>query len=87
METGRAELDKLRADFADLRTEVERALGRAGAKVREARGDAVRMASDAYEYQRGRADAVADHVRERPFTSMLAAFGLGLLIAGLFVRR
>lgn len=87
MEAVGAELDKLRAEVADLRGELERALGRAGATVREARGDAVRMGREAYEYQRDRMDAAADYVRDRPFTGMLAAFALGILIAGLFVRR
>lgn len=84
VEAGRAELERLRAELAELRAEI---MGGTGAKVKEARAGVARMASDAYEYQRDALDSVAEQVRDRPFSSMLAAFGLGLLIAGLLVRR
>ena len=96
-----ADLDTLKADLADLRAEVgkladhlseavrgkvEEGKGRARGKVKEARAEAERMASDVYEQHREQLDAVAEQVRDRPITSMLAAFGLGLLVARLLGR-
>jgi len=81
------DLAKLRADVAALSAAVR---DTASDTVQE-QIDAIRdrishLASDAREESQQRLDDLAGQIEERPLTSVLLAFGVGLLIGKLFDR-
>lgn len=96
------DMKKLENDIAQLRDDLTKLSEQVAERVSE-RGDGVRSAIDArvkalrdeIEELSGRAqrtgresfERVEDTIRERPLTSMLAAFGVGMLVSHLFGRR
>jgi ElaB/YqjD/DUF883 family membrane-anchored ribosome-binding protein len=83
-ETLRKELDQLRSDITALtRTLKDIAADQGGAAYEKMR----RSAQGAKEEAVHAAGAVGHEIGERPFTSMLGAFSVGLLIGILFSRR
>lgn len=80
----RKEVDKLRSDIAGLtRTLKDIAAGEGAATYEKVR----KSANKAQEQAAHTAEAVGDEIRERPFTSVLSAFIVGLLIGMLSGRR
>ena len=78
-----AELDKLKADLATLRRDVSsltEALRERGTARARAAADGVRdQATQA-------AQTVSHQIEDRPYTSVLTAFGIGLVIGRLLDR-
>lgn len=84
IETLRKELDQLRSDVTALtRTLKDIASDQGSAAYESVR----RSAQRAQEQAAQTAGAVGQEIGERPFTSVLSAFSLGLLIGMLFSRR
>lgn len=84
----RANLDKLTEDVAkishSMASIVKTRAGRATDDIREG----VKTAADEIsEKGKDSKDAIEKTIQERPFQSLLAAFGAGLLIAQLFRRH
>lgn len=83
-ETLRKELDQLRSDIVALtRTLKDIAADQSGAayeKVRQSAQSAKEEAAQAV-------GAMGHEIGERPFTSVLSAFGVGFLMGILFSRR
>lgn len=84
----RASFDKLSKDVASLHHSLAEVLrsraGQAAAEIREGIDSAAEdIGTKSAEYK----DSIEKTVRERPFQSLLAAFGIGLLIAQLFRRH
>jgi ElaB/YqjD/DUF883 family membrane-anchored ribosome-binding protein len=84
VEALRQEIAQLRTDFSALTRTMKDIAGDAGseayARVREKAGQARVQAEKA-------ADQVTQSIEERPFTSVLVAFALGLLMGVLFGRQ
>ncbi|WP_370203255.1 DUF883 family protein [Alloalcanivorax venustensis] len=77
------DMDQLRRDLGALTEAFKRnSQQRAQAGVEHARDqfDQVRRQAE------GQAEQVGSHIKERPFTSLLSAFGVGLLIGKLISR-
>ena len=77
------DMDQLRRDLGALteafkRNSQQRA--QAGAEQARDQFDQVRRQAE------GQAEQVGSHIKERPFTSVLSAFGVGLLIGKLISR-
>ena len=94
----RKELDELKADLARLREDIsgltDAVKGVAAERVNEAKGKATDTAKDAWEEVARRLDALAGQGREavdqvgqqvgqHPAGSLMAAFGMGFVIAKL----
>ena len=83
----RASVDKLTDDVAALTQSLSKVLkSRVGKAADDLRDTAQTTADDIKEKAVDSKDALESTIRERPLQSLLAAFGLGLLIAQL-VRR
>lgn len=84
-ETGdiRADLDQLRADIAALASDLKGIAGRAGDEVVDGARSAARQAREKFE---AATDKVSDSITERPLTSLLVAFFVGILLGKLFRR-
>lgn len=84
----RASIDKLSSDVASLSQSLANVLksqtGQAAAGMRDGIKTA---ASEIGEKTRDSKDAIERTIRERPFQSLLAAFGTGLMIAQLFRKH
>ncbi|MBK8174584.1 MAG: DUF883 family protein [Rhodospirillales bacterium] len=84
MEAVRAEMEKLRADFASMGRTLKELAADVGtdayARVREGTDKARQRAGVA-------AESVTHTIEDRPLTSVLTAFGVGLLLGVLFGRR
>lgn len=84
VEALRQEMARLRADFGAMTKTLKDIAGEAGleayARVRDRAGKARLQAEKA-------ADQVTQSIEERPFTSVLLAFALGLLMGVLFGRQ
>jgi len=83
-ETLHKELDQLRADVAALMNTLK---GIAADETGSAYESVRRSAHKAQEQAAQTAGAVGQEIGERPFTSVLSAFSIGLLIRVLFSRR
>lgn len=82
-----AEFDALRRDISKLSDAVARLVGDSAGDVRDrARERASQTASAAQQAVGTAGSRVAEFVEEKPTTSMLIAFGVGLL-CGTFARR
>ena len=83
-ETLRTEMEQLRSDISAISKTLQDIVGTEGAAGYERiRKSAERVQSQA----RRTAEAVSDHIEERPLTSLTGAFVLGLLLGILFGRR
>lgn len=84
VEALRAEMRQLRADMTAIATTLK-ALGTEGgtAAYEQVRQSAEHVLSEA----EGAASAVARKVEERPLTTVLGAFVVGLILGALFSRR
>jgi len=83
-ETLQKELNQIRSDVGEL-TRTLREL--AASQGRAAYDNVRKTAHKAQEQVSESVDAVGREIGERPFTSVLGAFGIGLLIGVLFSRR
>ncbi len=82
-----AEFDALRRDVSSLTEAVSRLLGETADEARTRARDHVKQTAGAAKEAAGAARTrVTDFVEEKPTTSLLIAFGVGLLF-GSFVRR
>jgi len=94
--------DVLKEDLAKLREDVTRLVaalaaeqsekveglrGKAGETLHRAQQASAEAVAQAGEMARGSVDAAEQTVRQHPIASLLAAFGLGLVIAQLLSRR
>lgn len=83
-ETLRKELDQLRSDIAALTQTLKDIAGKEGnAAYQSARQSAQRAQEQAAQT----VGAVGQEIGEKPFTSVLSSFSLGLLIGMMFSRR
>lgn len=95
VDTLRKDIDDLSAAVKTLTEDIGKAARANGASFKERAGEkldavgeeASRFAHRVADRGRDTADAVAGVARERPFQSMLVAFGVGLLAAKLLDRR
>lgn len=87
IETAAPELEKdlaaLRADFARVKSDIARITQALGQRVGEKVDGAV---EEAAVMSRAGIDTVEAKIHERPLTSMLVAFGIGVLIGKLVDR-
>jgi len=83
-ETLHKELDQLRADVAALMNTLK---GIAADETGSAYESVRRSAQKAQEQAAQTAGTVGQEIGERPFTSVLSAFSIGLLIGMLLSRR
>jgi ElaB/YqjD/DUF883 family membrane-anchored ribosome-binding protein len=84
----RANCDKLSKDVASLHHSLAEILrSRAGHAASEIRDGIESAAEDIGAKSAEYKDSIERTVRERPFQSLLGAFGIGLLIAQLFRRH
>lgn len=83
-ETLRKEMDQLRSDVTALMNTLK---GIAADESGSAYETVRRSARKAQEQAAQTAGAVGQEIGERPFTSVLSAFSIGLLIGVLFSRR
>jgi ElaB/YqjD/DUF883 family membrane-anchored ribosome-binding protein len=77
------DMEQLRHDLAALAEAVKRGgqqRAQAGAEAAREKFDEVRREAAS------QAEHCSNHIRERPFTSVLAAFGVGLLIGKIISR-
>jgi ElaB/YqjD/DUF883 family membrane-anchored ribosome-binding protein len=96
-----AELTALKGDLADLRKDLQslvktfkdeqkavgkEALGRLQDGAHQAKAELGRLAGEAGARGRESIHALETHIEERPFTSVLAAFGIGLILGKLLDR-
>ncbi|MEQ8817699.1 MAG: hypothetical protein RLO51_15470 [Thalassobaculum sp.] len=82
-----AEFDALRRDISSLTDAVSRLLGETADDVRDRTRDRVQKTATAAQQAASSAGTrVTDFVEEKPTTSLLIAFGVGLLF-GTFARR
>lgn len=100
--TSEADLRNLQEELAQLREDVSRLagtlaeLGRKGLedvksvgadRVEELRRELERVSREVQQRSRDALSGVEESVRERPFTSVLLAFGLGLILSRLLLDR
>ena len=84
----RTDIKKLSASVVDLgRQGLKNAASEGAHKLGEWRDDIGHMASGLQEQGQHQYRAAEDLVRERPLLSVLAAFGVGMLVARLIDRR
>lgn len=82
-----AEFDALRRDISSLSDAVSRLLGETADDARDRARDRVQKTATAAQQAASSAGTrVTDFVEEKPTTSLLIAFGVGLLF-GTFARR
>jgi ElaB/YqjD/DUF883 family membrane-anchored ribosome-binding protein len=95
-------VDRLKSDLRSLRSDLEaaartvnqlggaaaqEAMQQAQAQMEELRGRIEELLGEAQEYGNRSAEAVRQHVQERPFQSLLIAVAAGFALAHLFSRR
>jgi ElaB/YqjD/DUF883 family membrane-anchored ribosome-binding protein len=91
LETLKADIGKLRADVADLTRavkgvasgKVDDANARVHDEIRQAREELRRKVNEARDYGEKRVGDFAGQIGEHPLGSVLAAFGIGFVIAKL----
>lgn len=82
-----AEFDALRRDISKLSDAVSRLVGESTGEVRDRTRERAQQAATAAQQAASAAGTkVSDFVEEKPTTSLLIAFGIGLLF-GSFFRR
>lgn len=86
-----ADIEKLRSDVAQLRGDIEQ-IGETLKTIIAARGGAAyeqvrRSTEDLQKEAKEAIDQAAREIEERPFTSTLSAFGIGLVLGMLFSRK
>lgn len=82
-----AEFDALRRDISKLSDAVARLVGETAGEARTRARDSVNQTASAVRDAAGTAGTrVTDFVEEKPTTSLLIAFGIGMLF-GTFARR
>lgn len=82
-----AEFDALRRDISKLTDAVARLVGESASEVKaETRERVQRTAAAAQQAASQAGERVSDFIEEKPTTSLLIAFGIGLLF-GSFFRR
>jgi len=88
------EIKALKEDLAGLRKDMQAlvktvsddARSRGRETVNKARAEAGRYADEALSRGRDGMAAIESHIEERPFTSVLMAFGIGLVIGKILDR-
>jgi ElaB/YqjD/DUF883 family membrane-anchored ribosome-binding protein len=85
------DIEKLRAEMTQLRGEISQ-IGETLKAIAADRGAAayerVRQSGEALQQQAKDAiDSAAREIEQRPFTTVLSAFGIGLLLGALLGRR
>jgi ElaB/YqjD/DUF883 family membrane-anchored ribosome-binding protein len=86
-DTVKDDIGKLRADIANLSASLSDATSdTVREQLSSIRGRIDQAASDARDHGREVLGDLADHIEERPLTSILMAFGIGLLVGKLFDR-
>ena len=84
----KATIDKLAKDVSSISASMADDLkARASGKADEVREDARAVAGEICEKGRESVEAIENTVRDRPFQSVLVAFGTGLLLAQFMRRR
>lgn len=82
-----AEFDALRRDISKLTDAVARLVGESASEVKDEARERVQRTAAAAQQAASQAGArVSDFVEEKPTTSLLIAFGVGMLF-GSFFRR
>jgi ElaB/YqjD/DUF883 family membrane-anchored ribosome-binding protein len=85
--TVKDDLMKLRADIANLSAALKDLTSETvHDQIDSLKGRIDRLAGDAKVQGRQTLDNLADHIEERPVSSVLIAFGVGILIGRLFDR-
>lgn len=99
---GMQAIDRLKADLRSLRTDLEtaahtvnqlggnaahEAMQRAQSQMEEIRARLEGFVEEAQDYSNESAEAIRQHVQERPFQSLLIAMAAGFALAHLFSRR
>lgn len=79
----KSDIAELRKDFAALTSTLKT---EAGDKARRGYQRAREAGEEAQDYARAGAREVESHIEERPFTSVLSAFGIGFIIGKLMDR-
>jgi ElaB/YqjD/DUF883 family membrane-anchored ribosome-binding protein len=81
------DLAKLRSDIANLSNALKELTSETvHERIDSLRGGIDRLTDDAKLQSREALDGLADRIEERPLTSILVAFGVGLLLGRLFDR-
>jgi ElaB/YqjD/DUF883 family membrane-anchored ribosome-binding protein len=81
------DLAKLRADITNLSAAIkELTSDRLHEQIDSLKGRIDRVTHDAKDQGRQALDDLADHIEERPVSSVLIAFGAGILLGRLFDR-
>lgn len=81
------DLAKLRADVANLSAALKGLTSETvHDQIDSLKGRIDRMTHDAKDQGRQALDDLADHIEERPVSSVLIAFGVGILLGRLFDR-
>lgn len=84
LEALQAEIKKLRGDFASLNETVRDLLRHGGA---DALGKARESGERVWSEARRRVEGVAAEIEEKPVTSAVTAFGIGIVLGMLFSSR
>jgi ElaB/YqjD/DUF883 family membrane-anchored ribosome-binding protein len=95
LEAVKEDLSKLRSDIADLtqklldmgRSEAGSARNRIESEARNLARDLRQTLNETGEHGRKTVESVEQLLAEKPFVTLLAAFGLGLLVGKLLERR
>jgi ElaB/YqjD/DUF883 family membrane-anchored ribosome-binding protein len=88
IETLRATIEKLAKDVSSINNSLAEDLKtRAGRAADDVRDSARTVASEIGEKGRESAETIEKTVRDRPFQSLLVAFGTGLLLAQFLRKR
>ena len=81
------DLTKLRADIANLSAALrELSSDTVHEQIDSLKGRIDRLTHDAKDQGRQALDDLADHIEQRPVSSVLIAFGVGILLGRLFDR-
>ena len=84
----RSDIGSLAATMKDIMTGAVRSAGSAAEEnIEELRQRLERLAEEAWHRGRAASETIQRQVEERPITSLLVAFALGLVISRLFDRR
>ncbi|MDI4664091.1 hypothetical protein K9U40_07070 [Xanthobacter autotrophicus] len=80
----RADLDQLRADFAQL---IETLGKTASSGVKGAKGEAESAAEDVSDWAEGQYMTLRESIREQPITACAIAAGVGVILGQILLRR
>ncbi|MFG1181036.1 DUF883 family protein [Xanthobacter versatilis] len=80
----RADLDQLRADFAQL---IETLGKTAKHGVKGAKGEATNAAEDVTDWAEGQFLTLRESIREQPITACAIAAGVGVILGQILLRR